>query len=73
MNLLSANGMSGGSGIWPADFLKSPVQFLAEAGPGDIKLMVLKLRLMGCCYMGGFPKIGGKPPKWMVKRMENPY
>ena len=20
-----------------------------------------------------FPKIGGKPPKWMVKIMENPY
>ena len=22
--------------------------------------------------MGGTPKIGGKPPKWMVKIMENP-
>jgi len=31
VNLLSANGMSGGSGIWPADFSKFPVQFLAEA------------------------------------------
>ena len=24
------------------------------------------------CLMWGFPKIGGKPPKWMVKIMENP-
>ena len=23
-------------------------------------------------YMGMFPKIGGKPPKWMVKIRENP-
>ena len=23
-------------------------------------------------HMGGNPKIGGKPPKWMVKIMENP-
>ena len=23
-------------------------------------------------YIWGFPKIGGKPPKWMVKTMENP-
>ena len=25
----------------------------------------------GCNYIS-FPKIGGKPPKWMVKIMENP-
>ena len=31
VNLLSANGMSGGSGIWPANYKKSPVQFLADA------------------------------------------
>ena len=36
VNLLSANGMSGGSGIWPADYKKSPVQFLADASP-DIR------------------------------------
>jgi len=23
-------------------------------------------------YMGGIPKIGGKPPNWMVNIMENP-
>ena len=31
VNLLSANGMSGGSGIWPADPKRAPQQFLVTA------------------------------------------
>ena len=27
---------------------------------------------MAASYLGVEPKIGGKPPKWMVKIMENP-
>lgn len=35
VNLLSANGMSGGSGIWPADPKRAPEQFLVTASMPD--------------------------------------
>ena len=34
-----------------------------------LKWMAIRFQV----YMGVEPKIGGKPPKWMVKIMENPY
>ena len=56
VNLLSANGMSGGSGIWPADYKKSPVQFLADAYWRHKKMALFLLFFFwscfdGCCYI----------------------
>ena len=40
--------------------------------PRKFRGLVLKWKLqIPCIWM--FPKIGGFPPKWMVKIMENPF
>jgi len=42
---------------------------------GDVMFDEPEVRCMTGWWfeMGGNPKIGVKPPKWMVKIMENPY